>query len=163
MHPERGTDESGERFTYGDKINLEMTPERGWPGDVRDALEADGFEVLPTLKRLGNRVPVIVYTGTGSYDRCVRAVKLGMLSRAAVIEAVAQRLEAHGARNVVLDPVMVAKSGDALLAPEATDALRGRLLPLAEALGLDRPQGVLVSALHPASSRVAAAFTAQES
>ncbi|MCP4574600.1 MAG: sigma-54-dependent Fis family transcriptional regulator [bacterium] len=37
----------------------------------------DGFEVLATLKKQGNRVPVIVYTGTGSYDRCVRAVKLG--------------------------------------------------------------------------------------
>ncbi len=40
----------------------------------------DGFEVLATLKRRGNRVPVIVYTGTGSYDRCVRAVKLGAYS-----------------------------------------------------------------------------------
>jgi DNA-binding NtrC family response regulator len=40
----------------------------------------DGFEVLATLKRRGNRVPVIVYTGTGSYDRCTRAVKLGAYS-----------------------------------------------------------------------------------
>jgi two-component system, NtrC family, nitrogen regulation response regulator NtrX len=40
----------------------------------------DGFEVLTTLKRQGHRVPVIVYTGGGSYDRCVRAVKLGAYS-----------------------------------------------------------------------------------
>ncbi len=40
----------------------------------------DGFEVLTTLKRKGHKVPVIVYTGTGSYDRCVRAVKLGAYS-----------------------------------------------------------------------------------
>ena len=40
----------------------------------------DGFEVLATLKRKGSRVPVIVYTGTGSFDRCVRAVKLGAYS-----------------------------------------------------------------------------------
>ena len=40
----------------------------------------DGFEVLATLKKQGNRVPVIVYTGTGSFDRCVRAVKLGAYS-----------------------------------------------------------------------------------
>ncbi len=40
----------------------------------------DGFEVLATLKRKRNRVPIIVYTGTGSYDRCVRAVKLGAYS-----------------------------------------------------------------------------------
>ncbi len=37
----------------------------------------DGFEVLKTLKQRGRRLPVIVYTGTGNYDRCVRAVKLG--------------------------------------------------------------------------------------
>ena len=40
----------------------------------------DGFEVLATLKRKGSRVPVIVYTGTGSYERCTRAVKLGAYS-----------------------------------------------------------------------------------
>ncbi len=40
----------------------------------------DGFEVLATLKKKGLKVPVIVYTGTGSYDRCVRAVKLGAYS-----------------------------------------------------------------------------------
>ncbi|HPF71263.1 MAG TPA: sigma-54 dependent transcriptional regulator, partial [Candidatus Krumholzibacteria bacterium] len=40
----------------------------------------DGFEVLATLKRTKSRVPVIVYTGTGTYDRCVRAVKLGAYS-----------------------------------------------------------------------------------
>jgi len=38
----------------------------------------DGFEVLATIKRRRLHVPVIVYTGTGSYDRCVRAVKLGL-------------------------------------------------------------------------------------
>jgi len=40
----------------------------------------DGFEVLATLKRKGNLIPIIVYTGTGSYDRCVRATKLGAYS-----------------------------------------------------------------------------------
>ena len=37
----------------------------------------DGFEVLRTLKKRGSRVPVIVYTGTGNFERCVRAVRLG--------------------------------------------------------------------------------------
>ncbi|HEY8256794.1 MAG TPA: sigma-54 dependent transcriptional regulator [Gemmatimonadales bacterium] len=37
----------------------------------------DGFEVLRTLERRGSEVPVIVYTGTGNFDRCVQAVKLG--------------------------------------------------------------------------------------
>ncbi len=40
----------------------------------------DGFEVLATLKKQRQKTPVIVYTGTGSYDRCVRAVKLGAYS-----------------------------------------------------------------------------------
>jgi len=40
----------------------------------------DGFEVLKTLQTRRSRVPVIVYTGTGNYDRCVRAVKLGAYS-----------------------------------------------------------------------------------
>jgi DNA-binding NtrC family response regulator len=38
---------------------------------------SDGFEVLRTMKQRGLTVPVIVYTGTGNYERCVRAVKLG--------------------------------------------------------------------------------------
>ena len=37
----------------------------------------DGFEVLRTLERKGSSVPVIVYTGTGSYERCVQAIRLG--------------------------------------------------------------------------------------
>jgi len=64
-------------------------------------------------------------------DLDVAAVKIGMLSRPAVIEAVAGGLRRHGARNVVLDPVMVATSGDRLLAPEAIETLRRVLLPLA--------------------------------
>ena len=43
VHPERGQTESGERVAYPEKINLEMTPERGWTPEVGDALRADGF------------------------------------------------------------------------------------------------------------------------
>ncbi len=60
------------------------------------------------------------------------AIKLGMLSSAPIVEAVAERLQAHGAERIVLDPVMIAKSGDALLRPDARDALVARLLPLAD-------------------------------
>jgi len=59
------------------------------------------------------------------------AVKTGMLADAPIIEAVAAKLAQHGVRNLVVDPVMVAKSGDALLAADARDALIARLLPLA--------------------------------
>ena len=64
-------------------------------------------------------------------DLSVGAVKIGMLSRPETIEAVADGLARHRARNVVLDPVMVATSGDRLLAPEAVEALRERLIPAA--------------------------------
>jgi len=59
------------------------------------------------------------------------AVKIGMLSTAPIIGVVADRLRAHGTARVVLDPVMIAKSGDALLQPDARAALAKELLPLA--------------------------------
>jgi hydroxymethylpyrimidine/phosphomethylpyrimidine kinase len=64
-------------------------------------------------------------------DLAVGAVKIGMLSQPAAIEAVAAGLDRHGARNVVLDPVMIAGSGDPLLAPEAVAVLRKLLMPRA--------------------------------
>ncbi|MDX2000660.1 MAG: bifunctional hydroxymethylpyrimidine kinase/phosphomethylpyrimidine kinase [Thermoanaerobaculia bacterium] len=76
-------------------------------------------------------------------DLGVDAVKIGMLADAAVINAVADRLEYWLARRavpVVLDPVMVAKSGDALLADDAVDQLRTRLLPLATVVTPNLPE-----------------------
>lgn len=58
------------------------------------------------------------------------AVKVGMLGNAMVARVVADRLGAHGDLPVVLDPVMVAKSGDPLLTNDAVAALRDELLPL---------------------------------
>ena len=60
-------------------------------------------------------------------DLDIAAVKIGMLSRATSIAAVADALDRHSARNIVLDPVMVATSGAYLLAPEAVSALRSML------------------------------------
>ena len=59
------------------------------------------------------------------------AVKTGMLATAAIVEAVADAITRHHLPNVVVDPVMVAKSGDHLLAAEAVEAVRRRLVPLA--------------------------------
>ncbi|KXF78776.1 hydroxymethylpyrimidine/phosphomethylpyrimidine kinase [Paramesorhizobium deserti] len=72
-------------------------------------------------------------------DLAVDAVKIGMLSVPATIEAVAAGLAAFG-KPVVLDPVMVAKSGDRLLSPEAVSTLRERLLPLATLLTPNLPE-----------------------
>jgi hydroxymethylpyrimidine/phosphomethylpyrimidine kinase len=73
-------------------------------------------------------------------DLSVGAVKIGMLSRPETIEAVADGLARHRARNVVLDPVMVATSGDRLLAPEAVDALRKRLIRAALVITPNLPE-----------------------
>lgn len=64
-------------------------------------------------------------------DIGVDAAKTGMLSSAAIIEAVADRVRHHRLERLVVDPVMVAKSGAPLLRPEAQEALRRQLLPLA--------------------------------
>ncbi len=68
------------------------------------------------------------------------AVKTGMLSSAPIIEAVVDRLQAYGVRNLVVDPVMVAKSGDPLLRAEARTALIHLLLPLAEVVTPNLPE-----------------------
>ena len=64
-------------------------------------------------------------------DLRIDAVKIGMLNDAAVIETVASQLEKYAPRWVVVDPVMVAKSGDRLLREDALEALKRRLMPLA--------------------------------
>ena len=67
-------------------------------------------------------------------DIGVDATKTGMLASAAIIETVAAKIEEHGLRPLVVDPVMVAKSGDRLLRDDAVAALRERLLPLCTVL-----------------------------
>ncbi len=64
-------------------------------------------------------------------DLEVGAVKIGMLATSAIIEAVAEGLKAFGRIPVVLDPVMVAASGDALLDEDAVATLRSVLVPCA--------------------------------
>jgi hydroxymethylpyrimidine/phosphomethylpyrimidine kinase len=63
-----------------------------------------------------------------------------MLSQPATIQAVAAGLDRHKAQNVVLDPVMVATSGDRLLAAEAVDLLRRLLIPRALLLTPNLPE-----------------------
>ncbi len=77
-------------------------------------------------------------------DFDIVAVKLGMLANAQVIHAVADALERHRPPHIVLDPVMVATSGARLLEPEALDALRTRLLPLASVITPNLPEAELL-------------------
>lgn len=64
-------------------------------------------------------------------DIGVDAAKTGMLADAPIIRAVADAVRHHGIHRLVVDPVCASKHGDALLRPEALDALRAEILPLA--------------------------------
>jgi hydroxymethylpyrimidine/phosphomethylpyrimidine kinase len=68
------------------------------------------------------------------------AIKTGMLSSAEIIETVVDRLKSHGAERLVVDPVMVAKSGDHLLQTSAVETLRSVLLPMATVITPNIPE-----------------------
>ena len=83
-------------------------------------------------------------------DVTLDAAKIGMLGQRPVIEAVAERLAKFRLTHVVLDPVMVAKSGDALLERGAVGALREALLPQATMITPNLPEaGVLLGEAAP--------------
>jgi hydroxymethylpyrimidine/phosphomethylpyrimidine kinase len=83
-------------------------------------------------------------------DLRVDAVKIGMISTAAIARAVAASLRRADARNIVLDPVMIAKSGHALLDPTAVASLREELVPLATVITPNLPEaGVLLGGEMP--------------
>ncbi len=76
------------------------------------------------------------------------AAKTGMLSSAAIIEVVADRLRAHAPMPLVVDPVMVAKSGDRLLREDAVHALRQTLLPLALVVTPNAPEASVLAGIE---------------
>lgn len=73
------------------------------------------------------------------------AVKIGMVSSASLVEVIAERLRFYNARNVVVDPVMVATSGARLISEEAIEVLKSRLLPLATVLTPNIPEAEVLS------------------
>jgi hydroxymethylpyrimidine/phosphomethylpyrimidine kinase len=73
-------------------------------------------------------------------DLDVRAVKIGMVSQSAVAETIAAGLERWGQSRVVFDPVMIAASGDRLLAPDAIDTLKRVLIPRALVITPNLPE-----------------------
>ena len=68
------------------------------------------------------------------------AVKTGMLANAQLIEMIAEKIRRYKLKNLVVDPVMVAKSGDLLLRRDAVRALRSRLIPLARVVTPNLPE-----------------------
>ena len=73
------------------------------------------------------------------------AVKIGMVSSAELIAVIAERLRFYGARNIVVDPVMVATSGSALMKNEALGILKQELLPIAALATPNIPEAEILS------------------
>ena len=73
-------------------------------------------------------------------DIGAHALKTGMLANAAIIEVTAAKIRHYDLKNLVVDPVMVAKSGDLLLRKDAIQALRSRLIPLAKVVTPNLPE-----------------------
>ena len=76
------------------------------------------------------------------------AVKTGMVSSTALIEVIAAKLRQYGAKNIVVDPVMVATSGSRLISEDAVGALCEHLLPLATVLTPNIPEAELLSGME---------------
>jgi hydroxymethylpyrimidine/phosphomethylpyrimidine kinase len=116
------------------------------------ALRCYGMAVLTALTAQNTRGVTGVHTPPASFvaaqidaifaDVRVDAVKIGMLASGEIVEAVASRLRAHHARNIVLDPVLVATSGDSLGAPDVVDAMKRHLIPLAEVITPNVPEAM---------------------
>ena len=86
-----------------------------------------------TVEQLGDQIEA-----TLAYRPAV--IKIGMLGNAELIETVADGLERHNAKNIVLDPVMIAASGARLLEADAVEAIRRHLFPLATLITPNIPE-----------------------
>lgn len=75
------------------------------------------------------------------------AVKIGMVASCGLIEKIAERLRFYQARNVVVDPVMVATSGDRLISEEAVDTMKACLLPLAAVVTPNIPEAEILAGM----------------
>lgn len=114
------------------------------------ALQTYGLSVITALTAQNTRAVTAIHDVPAAFVRAqldavfddieIHAVKIGMLSRAEVILVVADALRRHAPPAVVLDPVMVAKSGDRLLREDAVEALREALLPLATVVTPNLPE-----------------------
>jgi hydroxymethylpyrimidine/phosphomethylpyrimidine kinase len=119
-----------------------------WPPGLHGLSAIAALTAQHTRGVTAVHVPPVDFLGA-QIDACfddfrIGAVKLGMLANRQVIDAVADALERHRPAFIVLDPVMVATSGARLLEPDALDALRTRLFPLATILTPNRPEAELL-------------------
>ena len=82
------------------------------------------------------------------------AVKIGMVSSSALIETIAKKLRQYEAKNIVVDPVMVATSGAKLINDEAIEALKSQLLPMATVLTPNIPEAEVLSGMKMKLPRI---------
>ena len=115
---------------YGTSVLTAITAQN--TTGVFDVLE------LPTTL-IGSQIDAVVS------DIGTDAVKTGMLSSSAIIQAVAEKIREHGLTSLVVDPVMVAKGGDRLLHEEAVGALRDYLVPLAMVVTPNAPEAQVLT------------------
>lgn len=120
---------------------------------VQNTLGVTGFHAIPPETVRGQIDAVI-----GDLD--VRAIKIGMVADAKVIDAIADGLAAYGG-PVVLDPVMVAASGDRLIDEGAEAALRERLVPMATLVTPNLPEAAVLLDEEPAETPAAMAAQAE--
>jgi len=136
--------------TYGSSVITEIP--------ARNTLGVVAVHEIPTEMIAAQLDTVLGDIGAG-------AAKTGMLSAAAIIATVAAGVRRHGLARLVVDPVMVAKSGDRLLREDAVDALRSELLPLALVVTLNIPEAKTLAGIpirwdddRPEAARRIAAF-----
>ncbi|VVE47144.1 bifunctional hydroxymethylpyrimidine kinase/phosphomethylpyrimidine kinase [Pandoraea aquatica] len=125
------------------------------------ALGAYGASVITALTAQNTQGVTGIHTPPASFvtaqmdavfqDLDVDAVKLGMLANADVVRAVAAGLRQYKPRFVVLDTVMISKSGHALLQPDAVAALRDELLPLADLITPNLPEAAALLGVDAAT------------
>lgn len=94
-------------------------------------------------------------------DLDVGVIKTGMLATAPIVSAVAAALSRHGHLPLVVDPVMVATSGDVLLASDAIAALKSELFPRAALVTPNIPEAAALLGVPPADTEAAAAEQAR--
>lgn len=126
------------------------------------ALGAYGASVITALVAQNTRGVQSVYNIDPAFvaaqldsvfsDVRIDSTKIGMLANTDIVQAVAERLRHYQPAFVVLDTVMLAKSGDPLLAPEAVDSIRRELLPLVSIITPNLPEAAALLECAPAEN-----------
>ncbi|MGL4523186.1 MAG: bifunctional hydroxymethylpyrimidine kinase/phosphomethylpyrimidine kinase [Bacilli bacterium] len=80
-------------------------------------------------------------------DIVVHAVKIGMVSKTETIRCIAENLIKYSPQHIVLDPVMISKSGDSLLSADSIDTLKTKLLPLATLITPNIPEASMLTGI----------------